>query len=761
LHSADELALRSLDAAVAAPVAPETARHSRSSSGRAFADRRGSLTDPGRARLRAATRALIAAVAAVGSTYLLFDAIGTESLPPALFGGFVAMLSTGVAVDKSLHGRKLTSVLVVLPIGVVVLLAALLSDSRLWTGVALVAVAFTGRWLARFGPRWGALGQTAFMAYYFALILRLELSDVRLYAAAAALGVAWAYVANYVVLPERPRKVLRSGLDGFGRTLASSMDPLVDAVSWARWDPDIQKRVGTNLGQLHRGAAFLSGQLTGEKAATGVVPVRATELRLRLFDVGLAAAELNAAAREVTGTTVSLEVRGRLAGRIERLQDHLARVAALPLGTTTGTAPVEPAPGWRPERAPEDWPRPARAVVRAVDELGRSTDVLHQAELAALDPTAPEPPPDDDAQAAGDAPTSVSAAPTGDAAKASLTPLTRHAVQAAVATAAGLGIGGLVSQTHQYWATISAYQVLGGTDGETFVKGAQRVAGTVAGAAVGFGVVLLTDGNAAAVIPMLAIALFASTYYRPVSASVATFWQIMLLAGIYEFLGKQTSIALELRVLETLLGSAVALVVAWWILPTHTRTKLNGDLARLATHVGSLITSDLGRLTGDRTASLLAVQQQLLEIDKDTRTIEATADPLRRSAGTLESGGIEDRLTAIWSLTADTRHLVRLVEQAVASGVELPSQDWADWRDGTGQNVAALVAALNDRVPGQVRADLGDDAVDVTTPAERTEDAIVRRLARINQTLVFLVDNVSPGAVAAASSSTPQATARV
>ncbi|MEK8225322.1 hypothetical protein NKG05_03090 [Oerskovia sp. M15] len=97
-----------------------------------------------------------------------------------------------------------------------------------------------------------------FVAYYFALILRLHLTDVLLYVTAAALGIVWAYVLNYLILPERPRRVLQGGIDGFGQGLVTSMESLVDAVSWSRWDPDIRKRVSLDMRQLHRGAAFLA-----------------------------------------------------------------------------------------------------------------------------------------------------------------------------------------------------------------------------------------------------------------------------------------------------------------------------------------------------------------------------------------------------------------------------------------------------------------------------------------------------------------------
>ena len=754
LHSDDALALQNLEEDVPGPVVEalgprDRGARSRLSRWETFVDQHVSLVDPGYARLRAAGRSVLAASAAVVSLYFLFEATGRDGMQPAMFGGFVAMLSTGISVDKTLRGRKITSILLILPISLVVALGALVSDSPAWTAVLVVSVATLGVWLGRFGPRWGALGQVTFVAYYFALILRLHLSDVLLYVTAAALAIAWAFLLNYVILPERPRKVLQGGIEGFGQRLVASMDSLIDAVSWARWDPDIRKRVSLDMRELHRGAAFLAGQLTGEENATGLAPARSAELRLHVFDTELAAVNLKTAARNVTGTAIPLELRGRLAGRLELLQAHLAEIAARPLDGSAPTAPTPHLAPWQDERPPADWPQAARLLYQAANELHRAADVLRTAETAGLDPDAPplttvDP---DDAQVddAGLDELATSAPPTDG--KKPLSPMTRRAAQVAVATGAALGVGEAVSATHQYWATLAAYQVLGGTDGETFVKGAQRITGTVVGAAVGFGIAIWTGADPAIIVPLLAIAVFASTYYRPVSPAVSNFWTTMIFALLYEFLGRLTTQALEIRILETLFGAVVALLVAWFVFPTHTRTKLNKDITKLVTDIEIVIVAGLERLEGGSKISRKAIDKRLLVINKDVRQVNATAAPLRRTSGSLEVDGIEGRLTAVWSLTYYTRHLAHAVERMIEAGGDLTSEDWENLRRTTSHNIGALRAALADRLPTTVEENLDVSAdYDPTGPTTRSEDVVLRQLERINQTLVVLIESVAPGA---------------
>ncbi|GAA1399886.1 FUSC family protein [Oerskovia paurometabola] len=763
LHTDDALVLRFLEEDVPGPVVgpgagpvadpsepAERSARSRISRWETFVDQHVSLVDPGYARLRGAGRAVLAASAAVVSLYVLFEATGRDGLQPAMFGGFVAMLSTGISVDKTQRGRKVTSILLIAPVSLVVVLGALVSRSPVWTAVLVVAVAGLGVWVGRFGPRWAALGQVTFVAYYFALILRLHLTEVLLYITAAALGVVWAWVLNYVILPERPLKVLRGGIDGFGRRLVTSMDALVDAVSWARWDPDIVKRVRLDMRELHRGAAFLAGQLTGGENATGIEPARSAEVRLHLFDTELAAVNLMTAARNVTGTAIPLELRGRLAGRIELLQAHLAEIAARPVDGSPPAAPATQLAPWQGDRPPAEWPQAARLLYQACTELYRAADVLRTAEVSSLDPDAPplatvDPDGTQDDEAALDELVAPSAPPQDG--KVPMSPVTKRAVQAAVATGAALGIGEAVSTTHQYWATISAYQVLGGTDGETFVKGAQRIAGTVLGAAVGFGVAIWTGADPAIVLPLIAVAIFASRYYQQVSPAVSSFWMTMFFALLYEFLGRLTTLAVEVRILETLFGAAVALAVAWFVFPTRTRTKLNKDVATLLRDVEIVITAGLERLAGGTKISRKAIEKHLLVITQDVRRVNATAAPLRRAAGALEVGGIEGRLTAVWSLTYYTRHLARAVERMIEAGADVSSEDWDRLRRTTSANISALRAVLADRLPGTVEENLDfGSEYDPTGPPTRPQDVVLRQVERINQTLVVLIESIAPGA---------------
>lgn len=736
------------------PTPPERApqgTRGRLSRWQGFLDRHASLADPGRSRLRAAGRAALAAVAAAASLYLVLAVTGHGDLRPALFSGFVAMLSTGAAGGTTPRARKVTTVLVAVPVVLVLLLGTFASGSTVWTGVLLVALAFACVAAGRLGARWAALGRVTFMAYYYSLILRIEHEQVLLFVAAIVLGVAWAFVLTYLVLPDRPRTVLRTGVRSFGNRITTSMDALVDAVSWARWDTDVRRRTAGDLRQVHRSAAFLAGQLSGDPDAIGMDPARAAALRLRVFDAELAVVSLVAAVRDATGTAVQLEMRGRLAGRLEFLKAHLTAIVEPPVGPAPELAP------WTGYHASAGWPAQARAVERVTDELYHAAVALRDAADASFDPSASP----SGETSGSDVDTAllqelhdsaVGAHDTDgtDGAGPRLLPSTRRGVQAAVTTGAALVLGSLVSSTHQYWATLAAYQVLGETDGETFVKGAQRILGTVAGAAVGFGIATWTGSDPAVVVPALAVAVFASTYYRPVSPAVSVFWTTMIFALMYEFLGRLTSLAVEIRIVETLVGAAIALLVAWLVLPTRTRTQLDRDVGTLVKDIRVVVAACLERLAGDERITSAVLGRQLMSVDQHVRRVNVTAAPLRRSAGASEVGGIESRLTAVWALTQDARRLVRTVSEIVEAGGPTDGADWPRLERVTEENLAALNDAVAGRLPGVLHDDLDVDAAgDPSVALIPPERAALRDVERINQTALLLLSTVSPGAVRA------------
>ncbi|MFB7631017.1 FUSC family protein [Streptomyces sp. NPDC056149] len=122
--------------------------------------------DPGRTRLRFATRAVVG----IGLAVALCGAAGL-SLVASVTGGLAAMLALFTVADPTVRGQAVTTAL--LPVvGLPVLaLAAVLHDLPLVRDLAFLAVVGAGVYARRWGPRGHSLGVFAFMTFFAAQFL--------------------------------------------------------------------------------------------------------------------------------------------------------------------------------------------------------------------------------------------------------------------------------------------------------------------------------------------------------------------------------------------------------------------------------------------------------------------------------------------------------------------------------------------------------------------------------------------------------------
>ena len=122
--------------------------------------------DPGRVRLRFASRAVLG----IGLAVALCGLAG-HSLVAAITGGLAALLALFTVTDATVRGQAVTTAL--LPaVGLPVLgLAAGLHDLPLARDLAFLAVVGAGVYARRWGPRGHSLGVFAFMTYFAAQFL--------------------------------------------------------------------------------------------------------------------------------------------------------------------------------------------------------------------------------------------------------------------------------------------------------------------------------------------------------------------------------------------------------------------------------------------------------------------------------------------------------------------------------------------------------------------------------------------------------------
>ncbi|MGW7054369.1 FUSC family protein [Streptomyces sp. NPDC054887] len=124
------------------------------------------VPDPGRLRLRSATRSVLGvglAVAVCGLT--------GHTLPAVITGGLAALLALFTVTDATVRSQVLSTALLPTVGFPVLALAAGLHDTPLLRDAAFLAVAGLGVYARRWGPRGHALGVFAFMMFFVAQFL--------------------------------------------------------------------------------------------------------------------------------------------------------------------------------------------------------------------------------------------------------------------------------------------------------------------------------------------------------------------------------------------------------------------------------------------------------------------------------------------------------------------------------------------------------------------------------------------------------------
>ncbi|MBT3367501.1 MAG: hypothetical protein HN416_10120 [Nitrospina sp.] len=160
-----------------------------------------------------------------------------------------------------------------------------------------------------------------------------------------------------------------------------------------------------------------------------------------------------------------------------------------------------------------------------------------------------------------------------------LLPTTRHAVQATVAVSAVYGLSILFPQLERpYWGVVTALVVLCQTWSESIKKAAQRVAATFLGlvTAVILCRVLGSQSIAETIVIFVCVFLFSYTAAR--SYLWAIFWMSIMVIMMFDMLGRMDHQLVLERMIETLLGAGMAVLVSTVILPVRARDQLRSDV---------------------------------------------------------------------------------------------------------------------------------------------------------------------------------------
>lgn len=715
--------------------------------------RRGLIVDPGLVRLSSAGRTIAGVLVAMSLVVALSQITGASALDGAVLAGLIALFASPAAIGTPSSGHRWVGLVAVVPTALGVAIGGVLPRDHVAAGVAMALVAAAAVWLRRYGPRAGGLGQLGFIAYYFSLMLDLDPATLPAALVAAGVGLLCSWAVALIPGPSFGRQI-DGAVGAMNERVAFLLETVVDLVSSARRDPRLQRSLRRQQRAAQKTAATIAGYLDGTDASA-LGPDRARVLRIRVFDLQLAADNLVSLVPLAEGVGMTSVERARIAAELVGAQDHLEALLSPAAGSVVTGAPgtltapgATTAPDPVPETAPA-LPTDASRFAAAIIELRGAADQLHAARTAAATVVASAP---SDGRARGEASVAVTGEPGARGPRRDGGASERQALQAGLATGLALLLGSFVSTSHQYWAAMPAFSVLSGSDGETRMKAAQRILATLLGAAVAFSLAILADHNPAVAFPLLAVSVFFIAFLRPVASAWASFWQTLLLATMYDVLGTLSVETVQVRIVETAIGAFVAVAVSAVVLPTRTRTRVRQGMADVVRDAAAVAHASLA--TGPLDAANDDGQPQR-DLTQRLTALEDLARPLRSNPGALRRDGIEAQLTAVWAIVYDVRRLAsdrrdasapdatRPVTAAAPSAALLRRLDLA-----TADNFAAAQAALTGALPRRVQAP-EDLFAAASTDAPEPVRTVVLRVIRLNQALLALVDAMKPGTVEA------------
>ncbi|WP_207479423.1 FUSC family protein [Arenibaculum pallidiluteum] len=559
-------------------------------------------SDPGLVRLRFAARVVLAVILSLG---MLLPLRGVIALPTAALAlAFVLSFLSAVAVRDPLPAQQRTTMLLMVPLALAsVTLAAVLSPWPPVARAAFLGVVFAATYVRRYGLRWAAVGTVSFNAHFLGNFLQPAAGDWPFLALGISVGVGNAMLLRFVIMPDRPKVMLRRVLRAIGYRIAAILDAAAEAVTTGEWTERRRRRLRHHVAALNEAMLMAEGHIGALHDRAGDQEQRADTLRWALLSAELAAERVAASAPSIAPAPA---VRQKLVKRLR----ILAAAAA----------------GSRP---PADAPSAGTRLALALDEMAAALGTVASfadGNLGAT-PERPATPPDK-----GPAPPA--------AAGAGLLETTRQAIQVTVACALAMAGGLLVSGDRWEWAVLTTFVVFAGTRsrGDILEKGVQRVAGTLAGVGAGLAAAILAAGHPVLELILALGSLFLGFYFFQLSHGIMVFWITVMIALLYGVLGMFTPAALVIRLDETAVGALAGGGVGLLLFPTRMRDLLRSSGRTLLGALNRLVAASIARLRGD--AGRRDTVDAARALDRSLQDLRTSAQPAIRRPFLLPPGRV-------------------------------------------------------------------------------------------------------------------------
>jgi uncharacterized membrane protein YccC len=325
------------------------------------------------------------------------------------------------------------------------------------------------------------------------------------------------------------------------------------------------------------------------------------------------------------------------------------------------------------------------------------------------------------------------------AAKLRLDPAAQQAIRVALAVGAASAVGSLLSEQRFYWAVVAVFVAFMGanTVHEQVTKAAHRVIGTAIGILVG-GMLAHLIQNSLWSIAFILLSVGLGTYLAQYGYAIMVIGMTIGVGQLYEQLGTYTDNLFVLRLEETAIGAAIAIVAALAIFPVRT-----GAAMRIAAHdfiaeIGNLLDQAAAKVGRASDVRLTGVARS---VDAANQQLLATARPVM--ATPFGSERIAQNLGLFRQAAHHARNLALDVERGGVLDPRL-SRDLAEALSG----VRETVNGIQERSASAKRRSFDKERLfdDLErSPVNNAEPVRLafRELARLDEILVDLRDQTA------------------
>ena len=240
-------------------------------------------SDPGLTRLNQGIKVISSVISTVFIMLIFVHFFAPKQLTSAIFSGVIGMMGILVVNDDTEKEKMITTLLLPLSSGIAIVIGSYLSSLDL-SDAALIVIIFLAFYLQKFGFRYFSLCMIAFMSIYFSALLHVKASQLPWLLTAIAVGTLSAFVYNFFIFKDRPKRVLERCLSSFHKQTNLTFNIVMEVIEDVRTNRFRQKSLQRNVSKLNEYARMVAGELGSTDPALIWPGIKAHQLRLYVFD---------------------------------------------------------------------------------------------------------------------------------------------------------------------------------------------------------------------------------------------------------------------------------------------------------------------------------------------------------------------------------------------------------------------------------------------------------------------------------------------